>query len=212
MEAAFWHERWRSNEIGFHEREGNALLVGHFASAFGGQGSRVFLPLCGKTRDIGWLLSQGYRVVGAELSQMAVDQLFAELGLQPEIVELGSLQRYGAGGVEIFVGDIFALNASMLGPVDVVYDRGALVALPEATRQSYAAHLVRITAAAPQFLVTFEYDQAQMAGPPFSMSGEDIRRCYGDPYELKRLASAEVAGGLKGRCAAAEHAWLLRSG
>jgi len=71
MEAGFWHQRWQSDEIGFHEREGNALLVGHFEDAFGGQGSRVFLPLCGKTRDIGWLMVQGYRVVGAELSRMA---------------------------------------------------------------------------------------------------------------------------------------------
>ena len=211
MEAAFWHQRWQSNEIGFHQSDANALLVGHFNDAFGVPGSRVFVPLCGKTRDIAWLRSQGYRVVGAELSQLAVDQLFAELGLQPEIADLGEIKRCSASGVEIFVGDIFALSASVLGPVDVIYDRAALVALPEAMRQSYAAHLVRITAVAPQFLITLEYDQAQMAGPPFSVSGADIRRCYGDAHQLERLVSAEVAGGLKGRCPATEHAWLLRS-
>jgi thiopurine S-methyltransferase len=210
MDAGYWHERWEKSEIGFHERDGNALLVRHFASATGVRGGRVFLPLCGKTRDIGWLLSQGYRVVGAELSRLAVDQLFAELALEPAISDLGKLKRLGSDGVEIFVGDIFDLGASVLGPVDVVYDRGALVALPEATRLSYAAHMVQITDAAPQFLVTFEYDQAEMAGPPFSMSGEGIHNCYGDHYELTRVASSEVVGGLKGRCAAIEHAWLLQ--
>lgn len=186
------------------------MLLGHFDDAFGVPG-RVFVPLCGKTRDIGWLLSQGYRVVGAELSQLAVDQLFAELGLQPEIADFGEIKRFSSSGVEILVGEIFALSAGMLGPVDAIYDRAALVALPDAMRQLYAAHMVRITAVAPQFLITLEYDQAQMAGPPFSLSDADIRRCYGDHYDLKRLVSTEVAGGLKGRCAATEHAWLLRS-
>ncbi len=210
MDAGSWHRRWQRNEIGFHEKAPNALLVRHFESAFGEGGGRVFLPLCGKTRDIGWLLARGWSVAGAELSPLAVDQLFSGLGMTPETAVLGRLRRRSAAAIDIFVGDIFDLSATTLGPTDVVYDRAALVALPLSMRRGYAAHLEAITEAAPQLLITLEYDQSRMDGPPFSVAGEEIERLYGDRYRPTRLASRNVAGGLKGRCPAIEHAWLLR--
>lgn len=210
MDEGFWHRRWRKNEISFHKDQPNALMVEHFKGAFATEGGRVLVPLCGKTRDIGWLLAQGCRVAGAELSRLAVDQLFAELGLTPEAADLGPITRCSAAGIDIFVGNILDLSAAMLGPVDVTYDRAALVALPEAMREGYAAHLVRLTEAAPQFLITFEYDQTRMPGPPFSVTGDDLRRLYGARYGLTLLASTEVVGGLKGQCPATEQAWLLR--
>lgn len=210
MDAEFWHERWRENRIGFHEGKANALLAAHFEKLSLDRGSRVFLPLCGKTRDIGWLMARGVRVVGAELSATATEQLFDDLGLEPEIADVGNLKRYGAEGIDIFVGDIFDLDARALGPVDAVYDRAALVALPEETRGRYAAHLAEISGAAPQLLISFDYDQSEMDGPPFSVPEDEIRRCYGARYEMTQIASVEVVGGLKGKCAALEQAWLLR--
>ena len=211
MDAGFWIQRWRKSEIGFLEGKANALLVKHFKDMLGKQGDRVFVPLCGKTRDLGWLLSQGYRVAGAELSETAIKQLFAELGVEPEISELGNLTLFSAFDIDIFVGDIFDLSASALGQVDVIYDRAALVALPEAMRRRYADHLMQITATAPQFLITFEYDQTRMDGPPFSVTGGEVARCYGDRYALTRAACVDVAGGLKGKCAATENVWILRT-
>ena len=210
MDAESWHRRWQRNEIGFHEKAPNALLVRHFASAFGEGGGRVFLPLCGKTRDIGWLLAQGWSVAGAELSPLAVDQLFSDLSMAPKAAVPGRLTRRSAAAIDIFVGDIFDLSATTLGPVDVVYERAALVALPEPVRRRYAAHLEAITEAAPQLLITLEYDQSRMDGPPFAVTGEEIERLYGDRYRPARLASRDVAGGLKGKCPATEQAWLLR--
>ena len=81
MDAIFWHQRWGANDIPFHERAANPLLVKYFQALSLGEGGRVFLPLCGKTLDIGWLLSNGYDVAGAELSEIAVRQLFIELGM-----------------------------------------------------------------------------------------------------------------------------------
>ncbi|MEZ5906174.1 MAG: thiopurine S-methyltransferase [Geminicoccaceae bacterium] len=211
MDEGVWHSRWQRNEIGFHEGVANALLAEHFEAAVGTPGGRVFLPLCGKTHDIGWLLAQGYRVAGAELSRLAVDQLFGELGIAPEVTNLGKATRCSADGIDIFVGDLFDLTADMLGPVDAVYDRAALVALPATMRGRYAAHLRQVTEAAPQFLISFEYDQSRMDGPPFSVPDAEIRRLYGDHYALTRLVSTAVAGGLKGRCPATEHVWLLRA-
>ncbi|MCB9969170.1 MAG: thiopurine S-methyltransferase [Geminicoccaceae bacterium] len=211
MDEGFWHRRWQRNEIGFHESAANALLIEHFEASIGTPDSRVFLPLCGKTNDIGWLLARGHQVAGAELSRLAVDQLFKDLGIEPEIVDQGALTRCSASGIDIFVGDFFDLTAEGLGPVDAVYDRAALVALPAAMRRRYAAHLTRTTRAAPQLLISFEYDQSLMDGPPFSVGGEEINELYADRFEVTRLASVAVAGGLKGRCPATEHVWLLRT-
>ena len=165
---------------------------------------------CGKTVDIPWLLAQGYRVAGAELSEIALRDLFAEMGVVPEVTETGAHRRYSASGVEIFAGDIFELTAETLGPVDAVYDRAALVALPEGMRELYAAHLAAITGRAPQLLVTFDYDQSVMDGPPFAVDEAGLRRCHDARFEIERLAEAEVPGGLKGVCPAIESAFLLR--
>jgi thiopurine S-methyltransferase len=210
MEASFWHGKWERNEIGFHNTEAHPLLVAHFDALSLPEGGRVFLPLCGKTRDIHWLLSNGYQVAGAELSLIAVEQLFAELGVAPDIAEIGEMRRYSAGGIDIFAGDIFALSDVMLGPVDAVHDRAALVALPEDVRDRYAAHLTDISGRAPQLLISFDYDQSLIDGPPFSVTGDEIARYYRAAYDPAQLASVEVAGGLKGKYPAREIIWLLK--
>lgn len=209
MDEQFWHRKWEKNEIGFHQGEANPLLVTHIGALSLPARSRLFLPLCGKTLDIHWLLSQGYRVAGVELSRIAIEQLFAELGLVPEIAPSGRLTRYSAANIDIFVGDIFNLSHTELGPVDAVYDRGALIALPEGVRSRYASHLMEITGRAPQLLVTLDYDQRLIDGPPFAVPQREIARHYTHDYDLRQLAGADEKGGLKGKVAATENVWLL---
>ncbi|MDP1765366.1 MAG: thiopurine S-methyltransferase [Methylotenera sp.] len=216
MDASFWHQKWENNEIAFHENEANPLLVKHFGALTLAEGSRIFVPLCGKTRDIAWLLTHGYRVAGAELSKIAIVQLFAELGVEPKIssvgeLEHGQLEHYSATNIDIFVGDIFDLSGNMLGQVDAIYDRAALVALPLEMRNQYAAHIMQITNKAPQLLICFEYDQSIMNGPPFSICNEEVNQHYVDSYELTLIASTNISGGLKGKCAAIENVWLLKN-
>jgi len=211
MDPSFWHQRWEKNEIAFHEGKANPLLVKHFHELSLAKGRRVFVPLCGKTLDISWLLSHGYRVAGAELSQLAIEQLFLELGVQPEISQVGEVEAWSAKNIDVVVGDIFALSRKILGPVDVVYDRAALVAFPEEMRKRYTAHLTEITGKAPQLLICYEYDQRLVEGPPFSVSNEEVKRHYSDKYELTFSASIDVSGGLKGKCPARENVWLLKN-
>lgn len=210
MEPTFWHQRWEKNEIAFHESKANPLLINHINELSLAKGSRVFVPLCGKTLDISWLLLNGYRVAGAELSQIAIEQLFMELGLQPEISTVGEVEQWSARNLDLFVGDIFALSRKLLGPVDAIYDRAALVAFPEEKRNRYTAHLTGMTHKAPQLLVCYDYDQSLMQGPPFSIRNEEVHRYYADKYEVTLIASTEVPGGLKGKCAAKENVWLLK--
>lgn len=210
MDADFWHRKWASEDIGFHEKATNPLLLKHFAALALAPGERVFVPLCGKTLDIHWLLSRGHPVVAAELSRLAVEQLFDELGARPTVTACGATQHFGAPGLDVFVGDIFELSAAQLGSVAAVYDRAAMIALPPATRERYAAHLLEITAGAPQLVVCMEYDQTLMDGPPFSVAGEEIVRHYRDRYRISHADAVEIAGGFKGRIPATENVWLLQ--
>lgn len=211
MEPNFWFQRWATNDIGFHEKDVNPALVNHFKELALTKGQRVFVPLCGKTLDIAWFLKKGYRVAGAELSPKAIDELFAGLRLKPTITAVGDMGHYRADHIDIFVGDIFHLTKKMLGPVDAVYDRAALVALPKDMRIRYTRNVKTLTDCAPQLLVSFEYDQALMEGPPFSVSDAEINEHYHDDYHLTLLDSHEIPGGLKGKCEAKENIWLLKT-
>lgn len=209
MQHDFWHHKWQAGEIGFHLQDVNPLLVQSFAQLALQSGSRIFLPLCGKTQDIHWLISQGYRVVGAELSQLAIAQLFDELALTPTITRLDKLIHYQAEQIDIFVGDIFDLTPALIGSVDAIYDRAALVALPITIRPLYAAHLVSLSQHAPQLVICFVYDQQVISGPPFSVNAAEVMALYQSDYKINLLDSVEVVGGLKGKCSAIEQIWLL---
>lgn len=210
MDPDFWLQKWKIKDIAFHQAEANPLMVKFFKAFPLAHASRVFLPLCGKTFDIAWLLSNGYRVAGAELSELAIEELFRDLGMKPEVTEAGKLKHYVGKNLDVFVGDFFDLSASILGPVDAIYDRAALVALPEDMRGQYTNHLMQITNSAQQFVICFEYDQKLMAGPPFSVDADEVNQHYSGVYRLNSIERAEVVGGLKGIVAAKEHAWLLR--
>lgn len=209
MDEQFWHRKWQRNEIGFHAPDFNPMLLRYWRTLALAQGVRVFVPLCGKTRDIHWLLAQGHRVVGAELSRTAVEQLFSDLGLTPAIDTSGTLTRFQAGDLTVFVGNIFDLDREMLGPVEAIYDRAALVALPTPLRERYTAHLTEITRKAPQLLVTLEYDATLIEGPPFSIPAQEVSRLYDTDYRIERLEQRDNGEKLKGICPTLESAWKL---
>lgn len=212
MDAPFWHERWEQQQIGFHLPSANPLLTQHFSalSECMPADGRIFLPLCGKTRDIAWLLAQGYTVAGAELSTIAIDELFAELGQTPTITQQGKLKHYHGERIDIFCGDIFDLSPEVLGNVDGVYDRAALVALPSAMRARYTAHLQHLTHKAPQLLICFRYDQSALEGPPFALHDSEVEAHYQSNYQLEALDLVDVPGGLRGQVPATERVWLLK--
>ena len=211
MEHNFWHERWASNDIAFHEGEPNTLLADHFGALAIPKGSRVFVPLCGKSRDIHWLLNEGFHVAGAELSEHAIRQLFEELAAEPTVVERGPLKHFAAPGIDIFAGDIFELTRETLGSVAAVYDRAALVALPEAMRKRYTAHLRILTGNAPQLLVTLEYEEDLIPGPPFSILADEVRVHYDATHTICERESRYASSGLRGQYPVTERAWILEA-
>lgn len=209
MQESFWQERWAAGQTGFHEEAPNAFLTRHFAALALEARSHVFVPLCGKSVDLDWLLAQGHRVTGIEFSRSAVDAVFERMNMVPDVTEVRGLTRLRGEGITLWQGDFFALNVGDLDHVDAVYDRAALVALPAETRPEYAAHLRRITANAPQILIAFDYDQTQTDGPPFSVPEPEIQARYAASHQIRALENAPIQGRLAQRCSGFERTWLL---
>ena len=216
MQAEFWHDVWNQNEQGLHEEEANPLLTQHFKQLNLKEGSRIFLPLCGKTTSIPWLMSFGHSVVGVELSKKAVDQLFEDLEITPCITEHENLLHYQAENIDVYVGDFFALTN--IGQIDAIYDRGSLVALPLEMRQRYTKQLMKLTNNAPQLVVAYEYDQKIMQGPPFAINPDELNDHYAAHYQLQKLGSLDADDLMerveetekKNNCIV-ENIWLLSS-
>jgi thiopurine S-methyltransferase len=209
MEPQFWHDKWENNQIAFHNEGAHPLLLKHWSSLGLSKGSRVFIPLCGKTRDIAWFLAQGYHVVGVELSELAIQQLFSDLGIEPQIETIAKLHHYQAQNIDIYEGDIFELSKTLLDKVDAIYDRAALVALPQTMRAEYAAHIQAISMQAAQLIICFEYNQDELNGPPFSVDEAEVTEYYADNYSLNILEKVPVERGLKGQCHATEVVWSI---
>ena len=193
MEKEFWLERWSRQEIGFHQDEINTYLTQHWHELKLPQGSGVFVPLCGKSRDMQWLRDRGYRVVGVELSEAAVRAFFKENGYLPEQIPCKRFEGFVANDIHLVCGDFFDLCSTDLKGVTSVYDRASLVALPDEMRVRYANHLVSILPAGTQILlVTFDYPQAEMQGPPFSVSPGEVKILYGKYAEIRQLAGENI--------------------
>lgn len=211
MEPDFWHKRWSSNDIGFHEANGNHLLKTYFDDFALPDASVIFVPLCGKTRDIAWLLSHNYKVVGVELNEQAVQQLFAELGAMPQIQKLDHFTRYYAAGLNVYVGDFFELDQSHTGKIDLVYDRAALVALPNTLRKKYSEHLQTLSPSTPQLLICYQYEQSLFKGPPFSICAAMVDSLYAQGYRIDCLYHGQVEGGFRGQSEVFEAVYKLKA-
>lgn len=187
MEHEFWHERWQKREIGFHRHDVHPLLTANIHRV-ATPGMTVFLPLCGKSLDMHWLLEQGYRVIGIELSEMAIKEFFAEHNIPYQAEKEGPLVAYRAEGLCIYQGDFFELTEAHLHAISAWYDRAAMVALPPTMRAKYAAHLQEILpATAKGLLVMVEYPDGYWKGPPFAVSTDEIMASYKASYAIEIL-------------------------
>ena len=196
MHEDFWQQRWARNEIGFHLSEVSPYLQQFWPALNVPVGAQVLVPLCGKSVDMAWLAQQGYRVLGVELAQTAVEAFFSEQGLLAEIDQFGAFRRYRSGAIEVLCGDFFSLTAADLLECRALYDRAALIALPAPLRERYAAHLAAVLpSGCAGLLVTLDYPQEQMPGPPFAVGEVEIRQLLGAPqWSVQLLEARDVLG------------------
>ena len=193
MESQFWRERWQQGAIAFHQPHVNADLRVHWSRLNCPSTARVFVPLCGKSVDMVWLRAQGHPVIGIEISELAVAAFFDEQHLQPVREAAGQLERWSAAGYELYVGDFFDLTTAPLRGVHAAYDRAALIALPAPLRTRYAQHLSALLGrSAKMLLLTMNYPQEQMAGPPFAVSAAEVRRLFTPDFSVTQIASRDA--------------------
>jgi len=209
METEFWQDKWKKNQIGFHQPSVNQYLPTYWHHLDLTANSRIFVPLCGKTLDMLWLSEQGHSVLGVEISALAISRFFNENALVPQSYRQGSFERWQAEKISILHGDFFQLGVTDIEGVNGIFDRAALIALPPELRQQYAQHLQHIFLEMPNMLlITLEYDQNKMAGPPFSVTEQDIRHLYQQKYTINLLFEQDVLHE-NGRFQASGISWLL---
>lgn len=193
MDADFWHQRWREGRVGFHQDRPTPLLLEHWPLLDVARGRRVFVPLAGKSLDLAWLAAQGYRVLGVELSSLAVEDFFATQGLTPQVHDSRYGRHYRAGDIELICGDVFALDAEVLADCAAVYDRAAMIALPPHLRGRYASELYALLPTGCRGLViTLEYPQHEKHGPPFSVNESELRELYQHNWEIQTLERRNI--------------------
>jgi thiopurine S-methyltransferase len=193
MDLEFWHERWRRGETGWHRDEFNMHLLEHWPRLGVTPAERVFVPLCGKTLDLLWLAGQGHRVLGVELSPIAVEGFFAQHGLRPEVREEPPFRRYRVDELEMLCGDFYALRPEHLLDVAAVYDRAALIAMPPELRPRYVEQLQTLLAPGTRLLlITLDYPQTQMAGPPFSVPQAEVETLMEAGFEILHSSALDV--------------------
>lgn len=194
MKVDFWLDRWQENRIGFHQASVNQYLQDHWPQLGLTDNSTVFVPLCGKSIDMLWLKDQGHQVLGIELSEIAVNDFFRENDLEKTAQnDHPHFASCTTDGITLHIGDFFNLNRNDLKDIAAVYDRASLVALPPEMRQDYASHLGAILPIdISVLLVSMEYQQEEMQGPPFSVEESELRTLFQADFSISKLSESDV--------------------
>ena len=180
-------------QIGFHQATVDRQLKAHWADFGLAAGSRTLVPLCGKSLDLLWLRDQGHCVAGVELSALALESFCMEHGIPSRRRMIDSFDIYEAAKLQLFCGDFFALTPTSLGTVSSVFDRAALISWTPELREAYVQHVTALTSSGTQtLLVTLEYAQTQMTGPPFPVSTDDVNRLYAHNHVVEQLSRQDV--------------------
>lgn len=189
MDAEFWTKAWNEGRTNFHQPTYHEKLVKYFPRLNPEAGQSVLVPLCGKSKDLLWLHQLGLHVHGVELHAQAVEDFFSENRLQPvQKNQDSNFKCYAYQNILIRCGDFFKLGKT--DAYDLIYDRGALVALPETMRQDYARVVQQALKKGGKYLlIVYEYDPSKMDGPPFSIQDSEIQKLYGDRFKIDLIES-----------------------
>ena len=180
-------------QTGFHQSAVDRNLTRYWPDLGLAIDTRVFVPLCGKSLDLLWLWEQGHSVTGVELSTVALESFCMEHGIPAKRRMDGDFDVYGAPKLQLFGGDFFALTPELLGPIPAVYDRAALISWAPELRETYVKHISALTNPGTQtLLVTLEYRQEQMKGPPFSVDADEVHRLYAQNHEIQALSRQDI--------------------
>ena len=188
-----WELRWKEGRIGFHLPEVNTYLMRHSEEFFKQKVKKIFVPLCGKSIDLSWLAARSKKVVGVEGVRKPVAEFFAENNVNYSIQNIDGFELFSSDSIDIYFGDFFALNKLKIGQFNVIYDRASIVAIEEDLRRKYVDHLMNfLTEDGIILLITLEYDQNQMQGPPYSVPFSEVKKLFSSRGKLKLLETCDI--------------------
>lgn len=189
MELSYWKSRWRKKKVGFHMPGGYPGLIKHWASLKIPPSATVIVPFCGKSRDLIHLSKHCARVIGVEISEVAIHEFLTDNNLHAEHSSYKGFKIFKTGNMELWCGDFLKLPVQKIPVPDLIYDKAALVALPPEKRGAYAEKVLALSIPETRILLHhFIYNQDEMPGPPFSVTKEEIRILFGkniDPVILE---------------------------
>ena len=208
-----WESRWQEDRIGFHLKEVNPYLMRFSDQLLHQNPDRVFVPLCGKTLDLCWLTSKTKKVIGVELVNKAVQDFFAENNIDYLLQQDVTFQKFSSKSIDIYLGNFFDLNPEQTSSFKAIYDRASIVAIEKPERSEYVDHLISfLNPAGRILLVTLEYNQNQMEGPPYSVPAQEIESLFTPFGSLKLLETCDILDNRfrnKGLTSLLEHVFLI---
>jgi len=194
MKKDFWIEKWQNNQIGFHQDFTHPLLIEYINKLGISIGDTIFVPLCGKSIDMLWLNNQGFNVIGIELSDLAIEQFFAENKLEYVKSTDKLFDVYSYENITIYQGDFFALAPKHTIDVKAIYDRAALIALPGGLVEKYVEHMYALMPKnTSELLITLELQRAtDVLGPPFSSPDKKVHDLFASFTSIKLLQMDDI--------------------
>jgi thiopurine S-methyltransferase len=193
MEHEFWHDRWENDRIGFHQQTTNPYLIENINVLKNSPNRCIFVPLCGKTKDILWLSEIGFHVIGVEINKKAIISFFTENNLDYSTKEDANITCFSSVNITIYKGDIFDLKPKHMNNADCFYDRAALIALPKNMRNNYTQQIKALTGNSPiGLLVSIEYLPTQSEFPPFCIKEDEITRLFSNSFKIKKLMEKDI--------------------
>ena len=208
-----WESRWQEDRIGFHLKEVNPYLIRFSDQLLHQNTDRIFVPLCGKTLDLCWLTTKMKKVIGVELVSKAVQDFFAENKIDYLIQQDETIQKFSSKSIDIYLGDFFDLNPEQTFSFNAIYDRASIVAIETPERMEYVDHLISFLDRAGRILlITLEYNQNDMEGPPYSVPAEEIESLFEPLGSLKLLETCDILDERfrnKGLTRLLEHVFLI---
>lgn len=191
MEASFWHNCWQKDSIGFHQDQVHPFLTQYISPLLSSQDTKVFVPLCGKSLDM-FFWAEHMKVVGCELSEIACRDFFQDHGITYEQHDETPFVRYSKDEVVLYQGDIFDLEKETIGDFQWIYDRAALIALPQALQAKYVSYIRGLIKDGVKLaLISLEFPPEELSGPPFPIFEQDIAE-YFDGLSVELIASRDI--------------------
>jgi thiopurine S-methyltransferase len=214
VDPEFWRERWQTNATAFHQPVPTEFLVDYVSRAAPEAGTTVLVPMSGKSKDLVFLANRGHRVIGSEIVEQAVAALYDENAIPYRTRRDGDFTVYSSDRIVTYAGDFFRLSIERTGPIDWIFDRAALIAWEPEQHARYLTHLLSfLRPKGTLLLVSFDYDQTEMSGPPFSAPGERLRLLLDPEGDLELLGERDALEDrfrARGCTHLVEQAWLFR--